>query len=71
MLKQWIAAGAAYQLHWSFIAPDASRAAQGQESSRGSAIRSIAFVLAKLEENGLEPAPEADRRTLARRLSST
>ena len=27
------------------------------------------FVLAKLEENGLQPAPEADRRTLARRLS--
>ncbi len=26
------------------------------------------FVLAKLEENGLRPAPEADRRTLARRL---
>ncbi len=27
------------------------------------------FILAKLEENGLEPAPEADRRTLIRRLS--
>src|SRR5262249_52023430 len=27
------------------------------------------FVLAKLEEAGLKPAPEADRRTLARRLS--
>lgn len=28
-----------------------------------------AFVLAQLEKNGLTPAPEADRRTLARRLS--
>ena len=27
------------------------------------------FILAKLEEQGLQPAPEADRRTLARRLS--
>ncbi len=27
------------------------------------------FILAKLEERGLAPAPEADRRTLARRLS--
>ena len=28
-----------------------------------------AFVLARLRENGLEPAPEADRRTLIRRLT--
>src|SRR5207244_4399587 len=27
------------------------------------------FVLAKLHEHGLEPAPEADRRTLLRRLT--
>jgi hypothetical protein len=27
------------------------------------------FILARLEKEGLEPAPEADRRTLARRLS--
>src|SRR5262249_50937600 len=27
-----------------------------------------AFILAKLEQNGLRPAPEADRRTLARRV---
>jgi hypothetical protein len=27
------------------------------------------FILAELEKHGLEPAPEADRRTLARRLS--
>ena len=28
-----------------------------------------AFILAKLEENGLQPSPEADRRTLIRRAS--
>jgi len=28
-----------------------------------------AFILAKLDEHGLEPSPEADRRTLIRRLS--
>ena len=49
--------------------PQASRAAEGARIERGSAIRSTRFVLAKLEENGLSPAPEADRRTLARRLS--
>ena len=35
VLKQWIAAGAPYQLHWSFIPPAASRATQGQESIVG------------------------------------
>ncbi|MFO0928362.1 MAG: DUF1549 domain-containing protein [Gemmataceae bacterium] len=30
-----------------------------------------AFVLAKLEAKGLTPSPEADRRTLLRRLAYT
>lgn len=68
ILKQWIAEGAEYQPHWSFIAPtrpplpDVKNAAWGKNAID-------AFVLAKLEERGLTPASEADRRTLARRVS--
>ena len=68
VLKQWIAEGANYQLHWSFIPP---RRAELPKVKNRSWVRNPidAFVLAKLEENGLSPAPEADRRSLARRLT--
>lgn len=68
ILKQWIAEGAEYQPHWSFITPvrPAVPAVKNQAWAKSPIDR---FVLAKLEANGLAPAPEADRRTLVRRLS--
>lgn len=68
LLKRWIDSGAEYQPHWSFIAP--TRPAVPAVKNPGWVRNPIdAFVLAKLEAAGLSPAPEADRRTLARRLS--
>jgi len=68
LLRRWVAAGAEYQSHWSFIAP---RRPPVPAVKSGAWVRNPidAFVLAQLEQHGLEPAPEADRRTLARRLS--
>ncbi len=67
-LKRWIEQGAEYQPHWSFIAPTrpVPPAVKNEAWVRSPLDR---FVLAKLEALGLSPAPEADRRTLARRLS--
>ena len=66
-LRRWIAEGAAYQPHWSLIPP--SRPALPPVKDAGWARNPIdRFVLAALEARGLRPAPEADRRTLARRL---
>ena len=68
LLKKWIAAGAEYQPHWSFIAP--TRPKLPAVKDKGWVRNPIDnFVLAKLEAAGLKPAPEADRRTLARRLA--
>jgi cytochrome c553 len=68
LLKRWIAAGAAYQPHWSFIAP--VRPAIPAVNLKDWAKNPIDdFILASLEKVGLTPAPPADRRTLARRLS--
>jgi hypothetical protein len=68
LLKRWIATGSEYQPHWSFIAP--TRPAVPPVKNAGWVRNPIdAFVLSKLEAAGLSPAPEADRRTLARRLS--
>ena len=66
--KQWIAAGAEYQGHWSFITPQRPQLPAVKDAGlvRNPIDR---FVLAKLEQSGLTPAPEADRRTLARRVS--
>jgi hypothetical protein len=68
VLQRWIAGGAAYQPHWSLIAPKRPDlpAVHDTEWARGPVDR---FVLATLEASGLRPAPEADRRTLARRLA--
>ena len=68
LLGKWIAGGAEYQPHWSFIPP--TRPALPQVKNKGWARTPIdSFVLAEMEKQGLSPAPEADRRTLARRLS--
>lgn len=68
LLKRWIAGGAEYQPHWSFIPPQ--RPALPPVNNAAWVRNPIdAFVLARLEAAGLAPAPEADRRTLARRLS--
>ncbi|MEA2632299.1 MAG: hypothetical protein QOE66_2518 [Chloroflexota bacterium] len=68
LLRRWIAAGAEYQPHWSFIAPGRPTPPAVKD---GAWVRNPIdqFVLAMLEKHGLTPAPEADRRTLARRLS--
>ncbi len=67
-LKKWIASGAEYQPHWSLIAaqrppvPAVNNAKWGRNPIDN-------FILAELQKRGLTPMPEADRRTLARRLS--
>jgi hypothetical protein len=67
-LKRWVAQGAEYEKHWSLIPP--TRPAVPEVKDKAWVRNPIdAFVLAELEKRGLKPAPEADRRTLARRLS--
>jgi mono/diheme cytochrome c family protein len=67
-LKQWIAEGAEYEPHWSLLAP-VRPAAPAVRNTAWVRNPIDAFILARLEAAGLAPAPEADRRTLARRLS--
>jgi hypothetical protein len=67
-LRRWVEQGAEYQPLWSFLPPKRSEPPSVRDESwvRNPIDR---FVLAELERRGLSPAPEADRRTLARRLS--
>jgi mono/diheme cytochrome c family protein len=67
LLKRWVEAGAEYEPHWSLIAPQRPDLPAVKQSNwvRNPIDR---FVLARLEAEGLTPAPEADKRTLARRV---
>jgi mono/diheme cytochrome c family protein len=67
-LTRWVAAGAEYEPHWAYVAP--KRPAVPDVATTGWPKNDIdRFVLARLEAEGLSPQPEADRITLARRLS--
>ena len=58
--------------HWAFIPPQRVAVPQVRNRARNRTwIRNPidAFVLAKLEAEGIEPSPEADRTTLIRRVS--
>jgi hypothetical protein len=68
LLKRWIQEGAEYQKHWAFVAP--KRPTLPAVKTAAWARNPIdLFILARLEKEGLKPAPEADRYTLARRVT--
>ena len=65
LLQRWIAEGAEYQGHWAYqpiVRPSVPPGPEGE----GGIDR---WLRSHLDSAGLKPAPEADRRTLARRLS--
>jgi hypothetical protein len=68
LLTRWIEQGAAWQKHWSFIPP--VRPELPEVTDRTWPKNSIDFfVLSRLDAEGLKPSPEADKRTLLRRVS--
>jgi len=68
LLQRWIAEGAEYELHWSYKA--VTRPTPPRVKNDSFVLNDIdRFVLATLRARGHEPAREADRRTLIRRLS--
>jgi len=62
VLGRWIAQGATYQRHWSYDPPRRAEIPGGEHP--------VDFLIRnRLAGLGLAPSPEADRRTLLRRLS--
>ena len=68
LLKAWIAQGAEYQAHWAYVPPTRQ---DPPKVKRADWVRNPvdAFILGTLDSKGIEPSPEAPRRTLIRRLS--
>ncbi|QDT97726.1 Planctomycete cytochrome C [Gimesia aquarii] len=67
-IKQWITSGAPWQNHWAFIPPRRPEVPQVKQSNL---VRNPidAFILDRLEKEGLTPSAEAEKTTLIRRLS--
>src|SRR4051812_30103406 len=63
ILKRWIAEGAAYQKHWAYESPAKAQIPAGENGVDVLVRNRLAVV-------GLRPSPEADHRTLIRRLYS-
>ena len=68
LLRRWVAEGAKWQSHWAFVKPERPPlpAVKDRKWSRNEIDR---FVLARLEKEGLKPAPAADKPTLIRRAT--
>lgn len=66
-IGKWIDQGAQWETHWAFVAPEMP---EYPENTLDWGENNIdAFVLEKLEKEGLKPQQEASRETLIRRLS--
>jgi len=68
LVRRWIEQGAKYQGHWAFqpLAQLEPPAVKNTGWARNGLDR---FILARLEREGIQPSPQADPRTLIRRLS--
>jgi hypothetical protein len=69
LILKWVQQGAEWKQHWAFVAP--KRPALPKLLSREHWPRNAidSFVLSRLEQEGLLPSPDADRRTLIRRVT--
>ncbi len=69
LVRAWIEQGAEYEQHWAF-SPVERPAVPELAGHADEVINPIdAFILARLEGEGIEPSPLADKATLLRRLS--
>jgi len=68
LLRQWIKQGAKWQDYWAFVPPKPQQLPKVKDAGwvRQPMDR---FILARLEKEGLRPAPEASKTELLRRVS--
>src|SRR5262245_55014797 len=69
LLTRWIEQGATWQKHWSFIPPKRPDVPKDLKDASWVHNPIDAFVLQRLEREGLKPSAQADNETLLRRVS--
>ncbi|MEM1108580.1 MAG: PSD1 and planctomycete cytochrome C domain-containing protein [Planctomycetota bacterium] len=68
LLARWIDEGAEYEMHWAYVAPERPAVPEVRWGDWGRNTID-AFVLERLEAQGLSPSPDADPETLLRRVT--
>src|SRR5689334_3572128 len=66
-IRRWVEQGAKYDIHWSYS--PVTRPPVPVKNGRAGQNPIDAFIQARLTQEGLKPSPEADRRTLIRRVT--
>ncbi|HIA46477.1 MAG TPA: DUF1553 domain-containing protein, partial [Candidatus Hydrogenedentes bacterium] len=69
LLKEWIVSGAEHSPHWAFQPPTHATIPTSLTHKDWARGPVDAFILGRLEREGLAPSPEADRTTLIRRVT--
>ncbi len=69
ILEEWIRQGAAYRPHWVFEVPVRPDVPHGRGSDAWAKNPVDNFIFAKLQQEGLQPSPEADKPALIRRVT--
>ena len=68
LLAEWIKQGAKWEPHWAYIPPVRAKLPKVSDPAwEKNAID--AFILARLDQEGMKPSPQADPHTLIRRVS--
>jgi len=68
LLKKWISQGANYEMAWAYASPKRISPPEVKNKDWPTSLIDR-YLLAKMESEGLAPAPRADKVTLLRRLS--
>ena len=74
ILKRWVKQGAPWGKHWAYAKParpDIPQPSPALQGAGGAAVRNDIdrFILARLEKDGIEPSPRAEKHTLLRRAA--
>src|SRR3984957_17734173 len=68
-IRLWIAQGAKYQPHWAFIALPEKVAVPAVKNKKWARNEIDRFILARLEQEGIKPSPEASQTRWLRRVT--
>ncbi|MEZ5038383.1 MAG: DUF1549 domain-containing protein [Saprospiraceae bacterium] len=69
LIERWIKEGAKWEKHWAYIPPDPGIQPPSVDDSEWANNEIDLFILNRLEKEGLQPNPPADKASLLRRLS--